>query len=91
MNHQTSNSTEWFQANGIYSGGRTTIRRKDSRKIPYNQMEGDLAHCTIFDLNDNVLVLNEAVTNGGTYQLIRIDDIVFLGEQGISSFVITAG
>ena len=54
-------------------------------------MEGDLAHCTIFDLNDNVLVLNEAVTNGGTYQLIRIDDIVFLGEQGISSFVITAG
>ena len=51
----------------------------------YNQMEGDLAHCSIFDINNNALLLNEAVINGGTYKLLRFGDIIFL-DQGISKF-----
>ena len=83
VNQHTKNSTQWFRANGFYPGSLTTIRRKRSRKVYYNQMEGDLAHCSIFDRNHNVLVLNEAVINGGTYKIIRFGDDIFLETQGI--------
>ena len=72
---------QWFRR------GLTSIRRKGSRKVyyRYNQMEGDLAHCSIFDINNNALLLNEAVINGGTYKLLRFGDVIFL-DQGISKF-----
>ena len=45
-------------------------------------MEGELAHCSIFDMKNNVLLLNEAVINGGIYNLLRFDEVIFLDEQG---------
>jgi len=84
VNRQTRNSTHWFQANGFYSGSLTTIRRRGSRKVYYNQIEGDLAHCSIFDTNNNVLLLNEAVIDGGSYKLLRDGEVIFLDDQGIS-------
>ena len=57
--------------------------RKKTKPVHYNQIEGDMAHCSIFDRNHNVLVLNEAVINGGTYKLIRFGDDIFLETQGI--------
>ena len=85
VNQNTGNSTQWFQANG-FTTGLTTIKRKGSRKVNYNQIDGDLAHCSIFDMNNNVLLLNEAVINGGTYKLLRFGDVIFLDDQGISKF-----
>ena len=84
VNRNTKNSTQWFRANG-FNTGLTTIKRKGSRKVNYNQIDGDLAHCSIFDMNNNVLLLNEAVINGGTYKLLRFGDVIFL-DQGISKF-----
>ena len=40
-----------------------------------------MAHCSIFDRNHNVLVLNEAVIIGGTYKLIRFGDDIFLKRK----------
>ena len=77
------NSSEWFQANGFFDSALTTIIRKKTKPVHYNQIEGDMAHCSIFDRNHNVLVLNEAVINGGTYKLIRFGDDIFLETQGI--------
>ena len=82
MNRQTKNSTHWFQANGFYSGSLTTIRRRGSRKVYYNQIEGDLAHCSIFDMDNNVLIWSEAVINGGSYKLLRDGEVIFLDDQG---------
>ena len=82
MHQQTRNSTQWFRANGFYAGGLTSIRRKGSRKVYYNQMEGYLAHCSIFDMKNNVLLLNEAVINGGTYKLLRFGEVIFLDDEG---------
>ena len=82
MNQQSSNSTQWFRANGFITG-LTSIRRKRSRKIFYNQIEGDLALFSAFDMNNNVLLLNEAVVNGGKYQLSRFGEVIFL-DQGNS-------
>ena len=82
VNQHTKNSTQWFRANGFYPGSLTTIRRKRSRKVNYNQIEGDLAHCSIFDMNNNVLLLNEAVINGGRYKLLRFGDVIFLDDEG---------
>ena len=45
-------------------------------------MEGDLAHCSIFDIRNNVLLLDEAVINGGIYKLLRFGEVIFLDEQG---------
>ena len=44
-------------------------------------MEGYLAHCSIFDMKNNVL-LNEAVINGGTYKLLRFGEVIFLDDEG---------
>ena len=77
-----TNSAEWFQANGFFDSALTTIIRKKTKTVYYNQIEGDMAHCSIFDRNHNVLVLNEAVINGGTYKLIRIGEDIFLETQG---------
>ena len=46
------NSTEWFQANGFYGGALTTLRQKSIRTVHYDQIEGDLAHCSIFDMDN---------------------------------------
>ena len=86
VNQQTENSTHWFQANGFSTSGLTSIRRTRSRKIYYNQIEGDLAHCSIFDMKNHVLLLNEAVMNGRTYKLIRIGEVIFLDDQGMSKY-----
>ena len=45
-------------------------------------MEGYLAHCSIFDMKNNVLLLNEAVINGGTYKLLRFGEVIFLDDEG---------
>ena len=76
------NSTEWFRANGFYAGALTTIRQKSIRTVHYDQIEGDLAHCSIFDMDNNALVLNEAVINGETYKLLRYGNYIFLDNQG---------
>ena len=90
VNSHTRNSTPWFRADGFHAGSLTTIRRKGSRKVYYmesRQIEGDLAHCSIYDMANNVLVLNEAVINGGTYKLSRFEEIIFLEEdQGFYTF-----
>ena len=79
------NSTEWFRANGFYGGAMTTIRRKGLRTVHYDQIEGDLAHCSVFDMDNNVLILDEAVINGGTYKLSRYGNYIFLDNQGSSN------
>ena len=45
-------------------------------------MEGDLAHCSIFDINNNALLLNEAVINGGTYKLIPYNILAYNHPPG---------
>ena len=47
------NSTEWFRAIGFYGGALTTIRNKSIRTVHYDQIEGDLAHCSVFDMDNN--------------------------------------
>ena len=84
MNQQSRNSTQWFRANG-FNTGLTSIRRKGSRKVDYNQIEGDLAHCSVFDMNNNVLLLDEAVINGGTYKLLRYGEVIFLDQGNTKS------
>ena len=79
-----SNDTEWFQANGFFNGGLTTIRSKSNRTVYYNQIQGDLAHSSIFDKHNYALLLNEVVINGGIYRLTRSGDFIFLDQQGIS-------
>ena len=62
----------------VFNGGLTTIRRKRTQKVHYNQIEGVLAYCTVFDENNNGLILDESVLNGGIYQLYRFGEHVFL-------------
>ena len=79
MNRQTrQNSTEWFQANGFHNSALTTIRRKSTRRIYYDQIEGDMAHCSIFDMDNNALILDEAVENGRRYKLSRYGEYYHL-------------
>ena len=76
------NSTEWFRANGFFDGAMTTIRPKSIRTVHYDQIEGDLAHCSIFDIDNNALILNEAVINGETYKLLHYGNYTFLDNRG---------
>ena len=78
VNRQSNNTTFGLHGNGFFNDGLTTIRRKRTRKVPYNQIEGGLAHCTIFDKNNNRLISDESVINGGLYQLVRFGEHVFL-------------
>ena len=75
-------STQWFQAAGFYNSGMTTIRGRRTRTVYYEQIEGDMAHCSVFDRNNNALILDETVIDGGTYELIRFGDDMFLEPQG---------
>ena len=85
VNRQMSkNSTEWFRANGFYGGALTTMRRKSIRTVYYNQIDGDMAHCSVFDMHNNVLILDEAVINGGRYKIVRYGEYIFLDNQGNS-------
>ena len=77
----TKNSTEWFRANGFYTGGLTTIKPKSSRTIYYDLIEGDLAHCSVFDLKNTALVRDETVINGGIYKLLRFGKVIFLDHK----------
>ena len=79
------NSTEWFRANGFHNTALTTIRRKRTRTIYYNQIYGDLAHCSIFDRNHNALILDESVIDGGRYELTSFGQDIFLDSQGQGS------
>ena len=76
------NSTQWFQATGFYNSGMTTIRGRRTRTVYYDQIEGDMAHCSVFDRNNNALILDETVINGGRYELIRFGDDIFLEPLG---------
>ena len=78
VNGQSNNTRFGLHGNGFFNGGLTTIRRKRTRKVPYNQIEGELAHCTVFDENNNRLISDETVLNGGIYQLFRFGEHVFL-------------
>ena len=78
VNRQSNNTTFGLHGNGFFNDGLTTIRRNRTRKVPYNQIEGGLAHCTIFDKNNNRLISDESVMNEGIYQLIRFGEHVFL-------------
>ena len=62
----------------VFNGALTTIRRKRTRTVYYDQIEGDLAHCSVLDRHLNALILNEAVINGATYKLTRYGEDIFL-------------
>ena len=83
-NHGVSGQ-EWFRGNGFFGGSLTTIRPKSSRKVHYNQIEGDIAHCTVLDIKNDVLILNEAVTNGESYKIERYGEVIFLETQSIAT------
>ena len=74
----STNDKEWFQGNGLYRGSLTTIRPKSSRKVYYNQIRGEMAHCVVLDLDNTALIRDEAVRNGETYKLMRYDGMIFL-------------
>ena len=74
----STNDKEWFQGNGLYRGSLTTIRPKSSRKVHYNQIRGEMAHCVVLDLDNTALIRDEAVKNGETYKLMRYDGMIFL-------------
>ena len=78
VNRQSNNTAFGLHGIGFFNDGLTTIRRKRTRKVPYNQIEGGLAHCTIFDKNNNRLISDESVLNGGIYQLLQFGEHVFL-------------
>ena len=64
-NHGVSGQ-EWFRGNGFFGGSLTTIRPKSSRKVHYNQIEGDIAHCTVLDIKNDVhhsktIILNQSI------------------------------
>ena len=80
----SQDSTEWFRANGFYGGAMTTMRQKSIRTVYYNQIEGDLAHCSVFDMHNNILILDEAVINGGRYKISRYGEYIFLDNQSTS-------
>ena len=65
----------------VFNGALTTIRRKRTRTVYYDQIEGDLAHCSVLDRHLNALILNEAVINGATYKLTRYGEDIFLDPQ----------
>ena len=81
----SKNGTEWFRGNGLYRGSLTTIRPKSSRKVHYNQINGEMAHCSVLDFNNHVLLMDEAVRNGGTYKLMRYGEIIFLDSQTMTT------
>lgn len=56
----------------------TTIRPKSTRKIYYDQIAGEMAHCSIFDMDNNALILDEAVENGRRYKLSRYGEYYHL-------------
>ena len=82
MSHNSKQ--EWFRANGFYGGAMTTMRQKSIRTVYYNQIEGDLAHCSVFDMHNNILILDEAVINGGRYKISRYGEYIYLDNQGTS-------
>ena len=71
-----------YASSATFDGGQTTIRRNSTRKVFYDQVEGDFAHCSIYDKDINRLILNESVLNGGIYQLDRFGEHVFLEPKG---------
>ena len=86
VDRKTRNSTNWFRADGFHTGSLTTIERKGSRNVYYiecvlHQIEFDLAHCSFHDMENNVVLKNEAVRNGGTYKLLSSGEIIFLKED----------
>ena len=81
----SKNGTEWFRGNGLYRGSLTTIRPKSSRKVHYNQINGEMAHCSVLDFNNHVLLMDEAVRNGATYKLMRYGEIIFLDSQTMTT------
>ena len=81
---QSKNGTFGFRGTGFFSGSLTTIRPRITRKIRYNQIEGGLAHCSIYDTNNNLLILNESVLNGEAYKLIRFGEHIILEPKGFS-------
>ena len=78
------NGQEWFRGTGFYGRSLTTIRPKSSRKVHYNQIEGDMAHCTVLSMENDVLILDETVVNGESYKLQRYGEMIFLDTQVIT-------
>ena len=81
---------EIIQNSNRFFNGWTTIRRKRTQKVHYNQIEGGLSHCTVFDKNNNQLILNESVLNGGIYKLFRFGEHVFLEPTELKRFYFSA-
>ena len=77
-----------YASSATFNGGQTTIRRNSTRKVFYDQVEGDFAHCSIYDKDINRLILNESVLNGGIYQLFRFGEHVFLEPKGKSKEIL---
>ena len=44
-----------------------------------------MAHCAVMDLDNNALLMDEAVRNGETYKLMRFGDVIFLDSKTITT------
>ena len=60
----------------------TTIRSKHTRTVYNDQIGGQLGHCSVFDRNNNILILDETVINDGRYKIKRSSGDFFLITQG---------
>ena len=69
----------------VFNGALTTIRRNRTGTVYYDQIDGELAHCSVLGRNYNILILNEAVVNGGSYKLTRYGEDIFLDTQAATT------
>jgi len=85
--------------NRFHNSAMTTIRRKSTKRIYFDQIGGELAHCSIFDMDNNALILDESVQNGRKYKLYRYGDYYHLecpcltqdnAQKGISFQLLTS-
>ena len=83
MTEQSKNVTFGFRGNGFNEEGVTTIRPKRTRKVHFNQIDGGLARCSIYDRNNNRIIMNESVVNEKTYRLVRVGEYIFLEPKGL--------
>ena len=80
------NETRRIHENHEYQGGLTTIEPRSTRQVDFNLPEvngNDLVRCTVFDLDNTVLIQNETLKKGQTYRLKKLtDNYVLLPFRG---------
>ena len=83
----TTNKTRQSYENHDFQGRLTTIEPRSSRQVEFNlpdMIGNDLVRCTIFDLENVVIIENETLRKGQTYKLKKLtDNYVLLPFHGI--------